>query len=191
VTTIDPDDVTLLYHIVNRDADALSLLYDRYHRLVFSVAIHIVGDEATAEDITLDTFTRVWERADSYDPAQASVSTWLTSIGRNRSIDIVRRRSTRPVTSDFDWSEISTTLAAGGPTPEESTSWSLRRDRIRAAVEELPEKQRQALVLAFFGGYTHREVAEKLDEPLGTVKTRIRLAMLKLKDVLTDDRPSR
>lgn len=174
---------------MKRDADALSLLYDRYHRLVFSVAIHIVGDEATAEDITLDTFTRVWERADSYDPAQASFSTWLTSIARNRAIDIVRRRSARPAISDLDWSDVSASLTAGGPTPEESTSRSLRRERIRAAVEELPDNQRQALILAFFGGYTHREIAEKLDEPLGTVKTRIRLAMLKLKEVLTEDRP--
>jgi RNA polymerase sigma-70 factor (ECF subfamily) len=166
--------------------DALSELYDRYSRLVFSLALNVVGDHATAEEITLDVFTRVWKSADTYRPEQAKVSTWLTSITRHRSIDVLRRQSSRPEQHSVGWAEVSPDNVPSTGSPEEAAEIALERQRIRAAMAELPLDQRQALALAYFKGYTHREIAEALEQPLGTVKTRIRLAMHKLRQMLRE-----
>jgi len=181
------DDATLVRLAARDHQDALGELYDRYSRLVFSLALNMVGDHATAEEVTLDVFTRVWEKADTYRPDQAKVSTWLTSITRYRSIDVLRRRGSRPKQQSLDWAEVSPDHIPGVEDPEEAAELALQRQRVRAAIATLPPNQKQVLALAYFKGYTHREIAATLDQPLGTVKTRIRLAMQKLREMLIDE----
>jgi RNA polymerase sigma factor (sigma-70 family) len=181
------DDVTLIRLIARAEADALSELYDRYSHLVFSLARHAVGDEATAEEITLDVFTRVWEKARTYQVEQAKVSTWLTSITRYRAIDELRRRSVRPERHAVEWSELPAGDEPSTDGPEPVAELSMQRERVRAAIARLPLDQRQVLALAFFQGYTHQEISKTLNQPLGTVKTRIRTAMQKLRHMLEDE----
>ena len=180
-------DDTLVKLAASAHQDALGELYNRYSRLVFSLALNIVGDHAAAEEITLDVFTRVWEKADTYRPKQAKVSTWLTSIARHRSIDVLRRQGSRPEQHSVGWAEVSPDEVPSTDGPEHATELALERQRIQAAIAELPLDQKQALALAYFMGYSHREIAEALDQPLGTIKTRIRLAMHKLRQVLQDE----
>lgn len=180
-------DETLFLLIARAKPDALDELYNRYHRMIFGLALNMVGDRATAEEITLDVFTRVWERAETYRPDRAKVSTWLISITRHHSIDRLRRRDARPEQHSVSWNETSSNIAHDGNNPEQATEAAMRRERILAAVARLPMDQKQVLSLAFFGGYTHSQIAEALDQPLGTVKTRIRLAMQKLRRMLQDE----
>lgn len=183
------DDEALIRLIAHSKTEALSVLYDRYGRLVFSLAIHIVGDQATAEEITQDVFFRIWEKASTYRVEQAKVSTWLTSITRYRAIDILRQRGVRPEQNSVDWAEDTLSmLPAGADDPEDATELSMEQKRIQKALANLPEDQRQAVALAYFQGMTHTEIAETLKVPLGTVKTRIRLAIQKLREMLRDDR---
>ena len=182
------NDEVLIRLVARAYEDALGELYDRYHRLVFSLALNLVGDHAAAEEITLDVFMRLWEKADTYRPEQAKVSTWLTSITRYRSIDILRRRGSRAEQHSVGWAEVSFEAVPRVNGPEESVELALQRQRVRAAIAELPPEQQQAVALAYFKGYRHREIAEALDQPLGTVKTRIRLAMQKLRNLLQEER---
>lgn len=184
------DDVTLINLVAHSHPDAVSELYDRYNRLVFSLALNLVGDRSTAEEITLDVFTRIWEKAETYRPEQAKVSTWLTSITRYRSIDMLRQRGTRPEQHSVGWADVSPDSVPRVDGPEEAAELALQQERVRAAIAELPPEQQQALALAYFKGYTHREIAEALGEPLGTIKTRIRLAMQKLRDMLVEEQSS-
>ena len=172
--------------ITRAQPDALHALYDRYSRLVFSLALNMVGDRAVAEEITLDVFTRVWEKAATYRADQAKVNTWLTSIVRYRAIDVLRQRRVRPDHDSLSWAEVSNDHLAAHNDPAETAELHIRQQHVRAAVAELPEDQQQALALAYFKGYTHRQIATALDLPLGTVKTRIRLAMQKLRQLLDD-----
>ena len=180
-------DETLFRLIARTKPDALDELYNRYNRMVFGLALNLVGDRATAEEITLDVFTRVWERAETYRPDRAKVSTWLISITRYQSIDVLRRRGTRPEQHSVNWSEALSNIAQDGKSPEQMTEAAMRRERILEAVSRLPDDQKQVLSLAYFAGYTHSQIAEALNQPLGTVKTRIRLAMQKLRRMLEDE----
>jgi RNA polymerase sigma-70 factor (ECF subfamily) len=183
------DDVALIRQIALARPEALSALYDRYGRLVFSLALHIVGEEESAEEVTQDVFFRIWEKAEIYQAEQARVSTWLTSITRNRSIDLLRKRKVRPEGYSLGWEELQPGWepASEGRTPEDMTAQAMQTQRVRAAVASLPEEQKKALALAFFEGYSHSEIAERLGEPLGTVKTRIRTGMQKLRSLLHDE----
>jgi RNA polymerase sigma-70 factor (ECF subfamily) len=131
-------------------------------------------------------FTLVWEKAATYQPERAKVSTWMTTITRNRSIDVLRRRGSRPEQHSVDLFDLPSSQIPTGNTLEETAETIILRERVQNAILQLPEDQRQALQLAYFRGYTHRQIAEVLDEPLGTVKTRIRLAMGKLRKILVD-----
>lgn len=181
------DDETLIRLIAQAQEAALTQLYDRYNRLVFSLALAIVNDRATAEEITLDVFMRVWQKAGTYRADQAKVSTWLTHIARHHAIDILRRRSVRIDQYTVQWDDAISSPDSSGQGPQESAEISLRRDRIQAALAALPAEQKQALTLAYFGGYSHQQIADLLRQPLGTVKTRIRLAMQKLREHLADE----
>jgi RNA polymerase sigma-70 factor (ECF subfamily) len=182
------DDVILISLIARSNADALGVLYDRYHRLVFSLAFSIVEEQTVAEEITLDVFRRIWEKADTYQPKQAKVRTWLTSIARNQAIDVLRRRSARPEHNSISWAELPPQATPQVDNLEDLVELALRRDQIRAALTHLSPEQKAALALVYFRGLTHRQVAERLDQPLGTIKTRLRLALKKLREVLGDDR---
>ena len=178
------DDEGLIQLIVQSCPEALSELYDRYGRMVFSLAVNTLGDAATAEEVTQDVFERVWERAGQYHAEQAKVSTWLTSIARHRAIDQLRRQGVRPEGQSVAWADLSPQAEPSTAGPEQAAVLSIRRERVRAAVAQLPEEQKQVLALAYFKGYSQTEIAESLSLPLGTVKTRIRLAMEKLRALL-------
>lgn len=184
------DDERLISLIAQLQTEALDQLYERYNRPIFSLALMIVGDRATAEEITLDVFVRVWQKADSYRADRAKVSTWLTSITRYHAIDVLRRQAVRPDQSALSWDEMTPDGALrSSPTqdPQQLAEHSMRRERVRAALARLPDEQKQVLTLAYFRGYTQTQIAEALQQPLGTVKTRIRLAMQKLRDLLRDE----
>jgi RNA polymerase sigma-70 factor, ECF subfamily len=182
------DDPALIRLIAHARTEALSALYDRYGRLVFSLALHVLGDQALAEEITQDVFFRIWEKAGTYRPEEAKVSTWLTSITRHRAIDVLRQRGVRPALDRTEWSETQLMLVPdGADSPEEVTERTLQQELVRRAVALLPVEQSRVLELAYFQGLTHSQIAALSGEPLGTVKTRIRLAMQKLREILVDD----
>lgn len=183
----DLDDLDLLHRVAGGDGQALEAIYDRYSRLVFSVALHLVGERTAAEEVTLDAFTRLWQNAADYDPSRAQLSTWLTSIARHRAIDRLRRRGVRPEGHSLSLDSDGFVLPADNPAPEENAALRLQRQRVHAALRALPEEQRQALALAYWRGLSQREIAEHLGLPLGTVKTRIRLAMEKLRFLLREE----
>ena len=182
-----PDDIQLIKLIAQARQDAINELYERYKRLVFSVAFAIVGDHSVAEEITLDVFVQVWQRAESYRPELAKVSTWMIAITRNHAIDILRWQRSRPEANSVHWEDIP---AQDGPlihNLEEQIESTLKKETVRKAVAQLPEEQREALALAYFKGYTQSEISEALKQPLGTIKTRIRLGMQKLRKLLEED----
>lgn len=182
------DDAALMGLIAREQPEALSALYDRYGRLIFSLAYNIVGDQATAEEVAQDVFLRVWENAASYRVEQAKVTTWITSITRYRAIDVLRRRKARPALATFSWHEVEIQTAPNQDhNPEQAAELAIQQHRVRAALADLPAEQREALVLAYFGGMSQSQVAEALQQPLGTVKTRIRLAMQKLRHRFSDE----
>lgn len=181
------DEYFLIKQIVAGDSEALGVLYDRYKSLVFSLAIIITDSYEAAEDITLDVFTQVWQKAGTYRAEKAPVKQWLTSITRHRSIDVLRRQKNRPNLHSPIWSELSPdSLPADDNGPTEAFAQAQIRHKILEALATLPGEQRDALALAYFKGYTHRQIAEILNEPLGTIKTRIRLALQKLCQIFID-----
>jgi RNA polymerase sigma-70 factor (ECF subfamily) len=182
------DDERLMSLIAQLQEEALTQLYERYSRVIFSLALAILNDRATAEEVTLDVFLRVWQKADSYRVEQAKVSTWLAHITRNQAIDVLRRRSVRLDHSAVDWEAVRFEIASLEGDPQEFVELSLRREQVYLALAQLPAEQQQVLILAYFGGYTQRQIAETLKQPLGTIKTRLRLAMQKLRDFLHDER---
>jgi RNA polymerase sigma-70 factor, ECF subfamily len=178
------NDEDLIRLIVQERPEALGELYDRYSRMVFGLALSMIGDVMAAEEITQDAFMRVWERAGQYRADQAKVSTWLTSIARHRAIDQLRRQSVRPEGKSLIWSDVAPEAEPSGELPAQDVELRIQRQRVRAAVAQLPDEQKQVLALAYFQGYSQAAIAEALGLPLGTVKTRVRLAMEKLREML-------
>jgi RNA polymerase sigma-70 factor (ECF subfamily) len=170
--------------------EALGALYDRYGRLVYTVAIHVVGDSETAEEITQDVFVRAWEGAHTYRPDLAKVSSWLISITRHRAIDELRRRGVRPEKDSAAWPEDTGLDHMDGlpllDGPEEQVEGHLQSHDIRQVIATLPPDQREVLGLAYFKGLSHSQIAGLLNQPLGTVKSRIRQAMQKVRDALIE-----
>ena len=178
------DDQTLLGLITHAQEDALSELYDRYNRLVYSMAVNAVGEQPLAEEITQDVFLRIWDHAKTYKIQKGKVITWIASITRNRAIDIIRKQQVRPEGHTVAWAIEDSPDIPNHINVEEQVEITRRQQRVRQAMAQLPDEQRQALAYAYFQGYSHREIAELLNQPLGTVKTRIRLAMKKLRSSL-------
>jgi RNA polymerase sigma-70 factor (ECF subfamily) len=164
------------------DQQALAELYDQSSRLIYSVALRIAGNPADAEEITLDVYSQVWKLAKDYTPDRGSPSAWLVMMARSRALDKVRSRVSR--TQHETTLETAFDAASPGESAEDSALNSENRRRIQRAMQELSEDQRQAIELSFFSGMTHSELAERLGQPLGTVKTRIRLGMMKLRTAL-------
>lgn len=182
-----PDDIQLIKLIAQSRQDAINELYERYKRLVFSVAFAIVGDQSVAEEITLDVFVQVWQRAGSYRPELAKVSTWMIAITRNHAIDILRWQRSRPEGNSVHWQDLPVQNGSLIHTMEEQIESALKKEMVRKAVAQLPEEQREALALAYFKGYTQSQISKALKQPLGTIKTRIRLGMQKLRKLLEED----
>jgi RNA polymerase sigma-70 factor (ECF subfamily) len=174
------EEAALLARIVDRDERAVEALYAKYSRPLYSLAYQVTGADRFAQDVVQEVFVAVWKDAARFDPARGSVGPWLFSLARHKAIDLVRREANvRKRTAEVDMElEVA-------PDDVDHEAWlNLRRDRVHAAIATLTEPQRTALELAFFGGLTHVEVAERLGLPLGTAKTRIRTALLKLRDAL-------
>ena len=180
------DDAALMSQIARAQSAALGDLYDRYGRMVFSLALRITGSGETAEEVTQDVFVQVWRFAEHYDPRQGKLTTWLSRVTRNRAIDILRQQNVRPEghADSLDDDLFSFNDPASEAAVEPAVELRLQQEQVRQALEQLPEEQRQALALAYFMGMTQQEISDKLKQPLGTVKTRIRLGMIKLKDLL-------
>ncbi len=178
-------DVDLIGQASQGDARALEVLYDRYSRVVFSFALRIVNDQLIAEELLQEVFFRAWQQGGSFRASKGAFLTWLLSITHNMAIDEVRKRKRRPQRSDSDDPDV--VLAAvpdTAPSVEDEVWLRVLRERIGRALDTLPVAQREAIELAYFRGMTHREIAETLGEPLGTIKTRMRLGMRKLRDQL-------
>ena len=172
-------DEELLALVAQANSEALGIFYDRYGRLVFTVALRITGDRETAEEVTQDVFQNVWQSASGFQLSSGSSSAWLMGITRHRAIDATRSRRYRARNREDTLSFDQPTREESGP--EHLTDLQLLREVVRSALNELPTSQRQAIELAFYGGLTRSEIAERLGEPLGTVKTRMRLGMQKLR----------
>jgi RNA polymerase sigma-70 factor (ECF subfamily) len=163
----------------NDDPQAFATLYDRHSRAAFSLAYRMMGEHHAAEDLVQESFLKLWRAARSYRPERASVRTWLLSIVHNRAIDLLRSRASRRRTQEK--------VEAVAPRfePSEAFAQSLansQREQVREAMRSLPQEQLKILELAYFSGYTHVEIAELLDVPLGTVKGRMRLGLKKIRD---------
>jgi len=184
---VPPDDTDLIHGIIAGKSSALGDLYDRYGRLVFSLAFQVVGDSGTAEEITQEVFLQIWNKAATYQTEQGKVVTWLTSVARHKAIDALRRKGARPEGHQVNFENGSEPDLVDPVGVEEQVELSQRSLVIRRAIAQLPSDQQRALALAYFKGMTHLEIAEVTHEPLGTVKTRIRLAMLKLRQILVDE----
>jgi RNA polymerase sigma-70 factor (ECF subfamily) len=180
-------DADLIARSAAGDARALEVLYDRYNRVVFSFALRIVGDPALAEELLQEVFFRAWQQGGAFRASRGSFATWLLSVTHNMAIDEVRKRQRRPQTAAGEAPE-AVLAAVADPGPDVADEVWLRtlRGRVASALATLPTAQREAIELAYFQGLTQREIAATLGEPLGTVKTRLRLGMQKLKDALQE-----
>ena len=177
-------DGQLVELVAQQDAGALEALYDRYGRAAYSLARRILTEETLAQDVVQEVFLSLWRDARRFDAGRGTVATYLLSMTHHRAVDVVRREENvrRWRTSD-ERLELA-------PDPkarvEDEVEASERRAEVRAALKDLPDPQRQALLLAYFGGYTQREVAALVGVPLGTVKTRMAAGMRKMKEALSD-----
>jgi len=157
-------------------------LYDRHARPIYSLALRILGDATEAEDIVQEVFSQAWKQAARYNASRGAVGAWLLTLARSRAIDRLRAKRARP--GEITDERVADQLVDAGPPADLLVLSSEQVARVRAALDELPLLQRAAIELAYYEGLTHAEIADRLEQPLGTVKTRIRLAMLKLRDVL-------
>lgn len=176
------EDRSLVARIVARDERALEELYARYSRPVYSLAFKVTGTDRLAQDTVQEVFVALWRDANRFDAAKGAVSPWLFSLARHKAIDLVRREANvRRHTADVDLE-----LHEADDDVDREAWIGIRRDRVREAITGLTPVQRDALALAFFEGLTHVEVADRLGIPLGTAKTRIRSALIRLRDILGD-----
>ena len=181
VSTRDQDWAALIDSIAAGDQSALTTLYDSTSRLVFGLVLRVVGDRSTAEEVLLDVYTQIWRQAATYDRTRGAPLAWMMTIARTRGID--RLRSSR---NDLTREPLDATgeVAATTPSPEDASVLSERGQLVRSALDMLSAEQREVIELAYYSGLSHSEIALRLNQPLGTVKTRTRLGMMKLRDTL-------
>lgn len=181
------EDALLVRRVAAGEEEAIGLLYDRLGRSVYALCLRIVRDTGAAEELTQETFVRLWRSAASFDVERGRVGAWLLRIAHNLALNEIRRRQSRPVVAnEVEWEVATSTLAdTSGAADPPTISWmNERAEVVRAALAELPTPQRQAIELAFFGGLSQAEVAAALGDPLGTVKSRIRIGMQHLRERL-------
>ena len=177
----DREDVALLERVARGDEQAFAALFDRYSHILLGLLIRIVGSRAEAEDVLQEVFLQVWQRAGSYNVERGHPFTWLVTVARSRAIDRLRASNARE--------RAVTTAAAQDVTPltADASDEAVRAEegeRVRQALSAIPEEQRRALLLAYFEGLTQSEIAERLRQPLGTIKTRMRSGMMRLRELL-------
>lgn len=185
---LELEDPALVALVSNGNAAALEVLYDRYSRIVLSFALRILQDRAAAEELLQEVFFRTWKQAHHFSAMRGSFVTWLLSITHNMAIDEIRRQKRRPQKADSaDPALMLTNVIDEQPSVEDQAIDSETRARIVSAIRTLPSAQQTVIELAYFRGMSQREIAAELDQPLGTVKTRMRLGVRKLRDYLTTD----
>jgi RNA polymerase sigma-70 factor, ECF subfamily len=168
------------------DQEALARLFDETGSLVYGLSLRMLRNREDADEILLDVYGRAWRNAATFDPNRGSVRSWLVMMARSLAIDRIRAGAARVERVEAFSDQIEAT--ASGDDPEAATDQRRARDRIRAALSQLPAEQRETVELAFFSGYTHSELAGVLGQPLGTVKTRIRLGLIRLRELLKERR---
>jgi RNA polymerase sigma-70 factor, ECF subfamily len=178
----DQDLVSLVERVATGDQSALAALYDATNRFIYSLVLRVLGDKGTAEEVLIDVYTQLWRQAASYDANRGAPLAWIATIARSRAIDRLRsgwqdqhRKESLDVLGD---------APANAASPEESAAASERQRFVREALNLLTPEQRRVIELAYYSGLSHSEIAEKLNQPLGTVKTRTRLGMMKLREAL-------
>lgn len=184
-----PDELKLMARMAAKDEAALGLFYDRFANPLFSLAMRVLRNEREAEEVVQDAFLAAWRQAGSFDGGRGSVFTWLVGITRNKCIDRLRKSERRLPAAVPAPLEGAPEHETPSPDPDPAAAARQREisSQVRQIVRELPEPQRRALELAFFEGLTHSEIAEQLSEAVGTIKSRIRLAMEKLRTRLQGD----
>jgi RNA polymerase sigma-70 factor, ECF subfamily len=178
-------DEELMPLIGGKDAEAFAVLYDRHGGVAYSLAYRIVGERAAAEDVTQEAFISIWRSGGRYDAARGSVRSWLLGVVRNRAIDALRSRSSAAPKLNFD----DDSILEQRPAEERTEAEALRREtaaEVRGVLQELPGEQSKVIELAFFGGFSHSEIAAMLGVPLGTVKGRMRLGLEKVRGQLAE-----
>jgi len=180
--TVKPSDIELLHAIARSDEQALASLYDRYRVILFGLLMRILNSREEAEDVLQDVFLQVWRRASDFDELRGKPFTWLVTLARSRAIDRLRTLTAR-----------SRAAAGSANDPTEAVSDAVadtfrseQRGIVSRALTQLPEEQKILLILAYFEGLTQCEIAKRLGAPLGTVKTRMRSGMIKLRELLAD-----
>jgi len=167
------EDAALLARVQRGDEQAMAMLFDRYSKIVYSVALRVLRDAASAEDILQEIFMQIWRNPAGFVTTRGSLGGWLAVVTRNRSIDTLRRKKPTEQVEEMQ-------LPAAGNLADESER-NLMMEKARVVIAQLPAEQRKTLEMAFFDGLTHSEIAEMTGDPLGTVKTRIRSALLTLR----------
>ena len=173
-------DEALVALVARADEEALAELYDRFGRVAYGIALRIVRDPSLAEDAVQEGFLAVWRSASRFVAERAKASTWILTLIHRRAVDLVRREQPR---------RAEPLEAAPQPTVEntEEQAWlGLQRDRVQEALRRLPDKQREVLELAYYGGFTQSELADRLGEPLGTIKSRMFSGLARLRELLTE-----
>jgi RNA polymerase sigma-70 factor (ECF subfamily) len=178
----DQDLVSLVESVAAGDQSALATLYDATNRFIYSLVLRVLGDMSSAEEVLIDVYTQVWRQAASYDANRGAPLAWMATIARSRAIDRLRsgwqdqyRKESLDILGD---------APANAANPEESAAASERQRFVREALNLLTPEQRLVIELAYYSGLSHSEIAEKLNQPLGTIKTRTRLGMIKLREAL-------
>jgi RNA polymerase sigma-70 factor (ECF subfamily) len=174
-------DEALVALVARSDETALAELYDRFGRVAYALARRILRDDALAEDAVQEAFLALWRTANRFVPERASASTWILTLVHRRAVDVVRREDRRraePLESAPD--------EAAGVAADESAWLRLERERVQAALRQLPDSQREAIELAYFGGFTQSELADRLGQPLGTIKSRMFTGLARLRELLSE-----
>jgi RNA polymerase sigma-70 factor (ECF subfamily) len=177
-------DADLVARVAAQDAEALAELYDRYSRPVYSYLHRVCGDPQTAEELLQEVFFRVWRQATTFDGSRGAFVSWVMSIAHNLAIDEVRRLRRRPRAGTDDPERVLAQAVDRDPHPDEMAWLGDLRRQMRAAVDQIPAPQRDVIELAYFSGLTQREISQRLGIPMGTVKTRTRLGLLRLRERL-------
>jgi RNA polymerase sigma-70 factor (ECF subfamily) len=183
------DEAQLITRVANGDEDALGLLYDHFGQGVYSLCLRIVHDRIAAEDLTQEAFLRLWRSASRFDSARGRLRPWLLRIAHNLALNEVRRHQSRPIAASEDEVEMATAELADTSVESDPAGTTWMRERalvVRQAIAQLPLPQRRAIELAFYGGLSQAEVAAALGDPLGTIKSRIRMGMQRLRQLLAD-----